>query len=478
MHGCGRSCDTDGMRQPYGSGDIIEIDVIDADPAAFGPCVTHRPDRSRRPRPRWLVPTAIGLVAVCVTAAITLRPWEHPPEWRTYGPAAPSVTSLSDQLILDVDGATVVSVQQGQNLDADETTPLGHVFAVPGGTYEFDRWALFRSRGSDSTGVVIASNSTDLVRGLRADMRSVRVRTTVTWGPIGGNYWDSETNRFDDEDALAFANAVGVVAGLPAVAYGYDMGALKPLGDVKTLARVQALMADLAGDPVLSMSTPTMLTYDVGGSPVTVASIGTDMDGLAMARFYLGRGRDVIVHGVPGAIIETRRIGKVVVWHEGDRLIVVAAEGTDDELLALAEAVRPASAGEWGRVVPASDPMRSSATIGAGPTQDGTNWRGSITLGNPTVFCIHNLEAPGASEASCVYATPLSPSTHIVDHGRLGATFVSAVVPIGSRFLRITNPAGDVVDFQPIELDGTTAAVAALLPPGATYELVTPTALG
>lgn len=29
-----------------------------------------------------------------------------------------------------------------------------------------------------------------------------------------------------------------------------------------------------------------MLTYAVGGTPVTVASIGTDMDGLAMAASF------------------------------------------------------------------------------------------------------------------------------------------------------------------------------------------------
>ncbi|MCY7297855.1 MAG: hypothetical protein LH616_01420, partial [Ilumatobacteraceae bacterium] len=358
---------------------------------------------------------------------------------------------------------------------------------VPGGTYDHGAWALFHSRGSNAAGEAAASPSTDLVRGLQASVRSVRVRTTVTWGPIGGNYWDSETNRLDDDDALEFANAVGVVAGLPAVAYGYDMGALKPLGDVKTLARVQVLTAYLDGEPVLSKFTPTMVTYEVGGTPVTVASIGIDMDGIAMARFYLGQGIDVIVHGMPGAIIDTRRIGKVVVWHEGDRLVVVAADGTDDELLSWAEAVRPATAAEWGQVITATAPatdqsadfiqVEPAPTIGAGLTQDGNNWRGSITLGNPTVFCIHNLQATGVSEASCVYTTPLSPSTHLVDHERLGATFVSAVVPTGSQVLRITNSAGDFVDVQPIELDDTTAAAAALLPPGATYELVAPAGL-
>jgi len=33
--------------------------------------------------------------------------------------------------------------------------------------------------------------------------------------------------------------------------------------------------------------------------------------------------------------------------HAGDRFVVVASEGTDDELLAIAKAVRPASNDAW-----------------------------------------------------------------------------------------------------------------------------------
>ena len=101
-----------------------------------------------------------------------------------------------------------------------------------------------------------------------------------------------------------------------------------------------------------------MVTYEVGGTPVTVASISTDTDGLAMARFFLGQGREVIVHGLPGAVIDTQRIGKVVVWHEGDRLVVVAAEGTDNQLVEFAEAVRPATAAEWNAAVRGNGPGR------------------------------------------------------------------------------------------------------------------------
>ena len=473
------------MRQPYGPGDIIEIDVIDAEAGVFGPAAP-RPHRVRKPLPRWLMPTACGVVAVCGAVALVWRPWENPPDWRTFGPAAPAVSSMSDRLILDLEGLEVTSLHEGQNLDADEPTPLGHVFAVPGARYQFDTWALFRSRRSTSAGEARVSESSDLVRGLPADVSRVRQRRTVTWGPIDGNYWDAETNGLESDEALEFANAVGVVEGLPALAYSYDLGEMEPLGDVKTLARVQVLTAHLAGEPVLSKFTPTLVTYQVGDTAVTVASINTGTDGLAVARFFLDQGRDVLVHGLPGAVVDTRRIGKVVVWHEGDRLVVVAAEVTDDDLVALAEAVRPATAAEWNDVIAATAPEATdsgdditafSQPIGAGPLANNVYWEATITLGNPTVICVRSLAEEGSDAGSCIYTTPLSPSTHIVMHEGLGGTFVTAVAPTGDQVLRLTSASGDFVDFEPFALNATTEAVAAFLPEGATYELLDPAAL-
>lgn len=476
------------MRQSYGPGDIIEIDVIDADPGVFGPSATARPARVRRPRPRWLLPTAIGVVAVCGTIAMVWRPWEHPPEWRTFGPATPVASSLSDHLILDLPVADIASLHEGQNLDADEPTPLGYVFAVPDGSYDYEAWALFHSRGSNSAGAALVSESTEIVRGLQAEVHRVRVRTTVTWGPIGGNYWDTETNRLDDDQALAFANAVGVVAGLPAIEYSHDMGSLRPLGDVKTLARVQVLTAYLEGEPLLSKFTPTMLTYQTNSTPVTVASIDTDTDGLAMARFYLGQGSDVIVHGLPGALIDTRRLGKVVLWHEGNRLIVVTADATDEQLVAIAEQVRPATSEEWGEVLSATaepvvpdieiDITRQAETVDSGTLRDGSPYRLSVTLGNPTVICAH-LGSDSVTQGSCVYATPLSPAIHAIHSDNGDIQFVVAVVPHDSPLvLRFTTTTGEAVDIAPTTMLGdSTLAMATPLPLGATYELVDPAVL-
>jgi len=480
-----RPCDTGDMRQPYGPGDIIEIDVIDADPGVFGPSEDPGRERVRRPRPRWLMPVAIAAVGVCGAVAMVWRPWEHPPEWRTFGPAAPATSSLSDHLILDLADASVTTVDEGQDLGADEPTPLGYVFTVPGGTYDYDPWALSHARASNGAREPEVVRSTELVRDLPAKVHRVRVRTTVTWGPIDGLYWDSETNRLDDDDALSFANAVGVDDGSTAVAYSHSMGSLKPLGDVKTLTRVQVLTSRLAGEPVLSKFTPTMVAYLVGDSPVTVASIATDTDALAMARFFLDQGRDTTVHGVPAAVIETRRIGKVVVWHEGDRLVVVAADVPDDQLLAMAETVRPASDEEWDslqpRIARAVSVTTSSQmavlpnTIASGTLLDGSTYHVSIELGNPTYICAQIGSATSSRTTCGIFDTSKSPSTYVLRDDLSGAEFVAGVVPDEGQFLRVTATTdGTIVDIRPSRLDDGTWAAAALLPAKSTFELIEP----
>lgn len=69
----------------------------------------------------------------------------------------------------------------------------------------------------------------------------------------------------------------------------------------------------------------------------------------------LGTGRPITISGVSGhdvaALLITSRVlaGPVVAWVEDGRLILVAGDASTDELIALAESVRPATSGEWRR---------------------------------------------------------------------------------------------------------------------------------
>jgi len=468
------------MRQPPGTGDIIEIDVIDADPSVFGGHDAPGEPRVRRRPPRRVLVTVVIVVAVMSTAALVWRPWQHAPTWRTFAAAPPAASSLTDQLVLDLPSSRILGLQPGQNLAADEPTPLGYVFAEADGTYDYGTWALFHSRASNGRGEVTPSKSTAVVRGLQAKVRHVRVRTTVTWGPIDGNYWDVESNRLDGPAALEFANAVGVVEGVPAIERSYSLGALLPLGDVKTLTRVQVLASHLGGEPVLSRFTPTVLTYEGDTAPVVAASIVADSDALAMAEFYFGRGSNIIVHGLPALLIETRRLGTLIVWQEGDRLVAVAGAEPTARMISLAESVHPATRAEWAQVIDEVTDVETfrvdtaqQVTFSTGNTPDGLAWRASITLGNPVVICVHFGPAD-SSMAECIFSTPLSPATHVIGTESLNA-FVVAVLPIGiAQQLVVTDVTGNSTAYEPVPVDATTSAVAALLPLGATYKLVDP----
>ena len=137
--------------------DLVVIEVIDADPAAFDPAGraslrTPSPSaRSRRPA-RWLL--AALVLALIAAAVVATRPWEAAATWRTF-PLEIDATTLPAQLVLAEPATPVFSVLEG----AEPTTAalldsgLGHLFAAPGATIERGRWALFRIEQIDDTGV-------------------------------------------------------------------------------------------------------------------------------------------------------------------------------------------------------------------------------------------------------------------------------------------------------------------------------------
>lgn len=88
------------------------------------------------------------------------------------------------------------------------------------------------------------------------------------------------------------------------------------------------------------------------------------------------------------------------------------------------------------------------------------------------VICVHFGPAD-SSMAECIFSTPLSPATHVIGTESLNA-FVVAVLPIGiAQQLVVTDVTGNSTAYEPVPVDATTSAVA-LLPLGATYELVDP----
>ncbi len=322
------------------------IDLIDVDRAVFV-------DNAPRPGINWsqVVLKAVGLLAVLAVAIAVW--WPEPPEWRVFKPAPVPVAGLTDELVLDDPPGQLIQVELPP-APTGVRPELGYVFGEPYGRYLTRRWALFRTRTSS---LQSAPQSTTLatVNGVGAKLRRVRVRREVEWGPIDGRTWRVTTNMLDESQALEFANQVGLVDGLPALRTRYDLGDMVPIGSVAAFDCV-VLLTDLFHDEHgTGAAQPTLLRWGTPEDPVSLGSIAVPSDALPMVEFVLGAGEPTTVHSQPAVMIKSRVLADWVIgWVEDGRLILVAGNVSPEELLALAETVRPATDDEWAEVVLAS----------------------------------------------------------------------------------------------------------------------------
>lgn len=341
------------------------IDLIDVDPGVF---VDSAP---RPPRPadrRRQVLKAVGLLAVFALAAVVWWPRTTPPEWQVFQPAVVPASGLTEELVFDSPPGMLVAADLGPR-PVDVKPELGYVFAEPGGTMLTGRWATFRARSTNLPDAAAAVDGAN-VGGVPVEMRRVRVRRYIDWGPLDGHTWSATTNLFDSEEAIEFANHVAIIEERPALAHRYDLSEMEPVGSTAALDCVVTLTSLLGGDRILGPVMPTVLTWAPPAEPgqrqtleggVSLASIAAPADALPLVEFVLGAGRAITIHGLPSVAITSKHLGPVVAWLEDGRLIMVAGDRPDNELVALAESVRPATAGEW-RVVGRTD-IRSEGGI-------------------------------------------------------------------------------------------------------------------
>ncbi len=326
------------------------IDLIAGDPAVFDDSAAHRVSRSRQ------VLKVVGLVAVISVAAVALWPKSKPPEWQVFKPAPVPVAGLTDELVFDEPPGPLVHVDLPPQ-PTDVKPALGYVFGEPDGSFLTRRWASFRTRTSS---LQSAPESAGLasVNGVAANVKRVRVRHDVTWGPVDGRTWVVTTNMLDESQALEFANQVGLVDGLPALRNQYDLGDMVPIGSVAAFDCVVLLTDLFHGERGRGAAQPTLLSWGTLDDSISLGSIAVPSDALPLVEFVLGEGRPTAVHGQAAVMITSRVLaGPVIGWVEDGRLILVTGNTTAQDLLVLAESVRPATSGEW-RIVGRADATR------------------------------------------------------------------------------------------------------------------------
>ena len=332
------------MRDARGQGDRVQIDLIDVDPEVFDADGTGSHTRSRSRQ----VLKAVGMVVVIAVAGVVWWPRSHPPAWSVFHPAVVPAAGLTDQLVFDVPPGEISETELAPE-PVDAKPELGYVFGVPGGTFLTSRWASFRTHW---TGHADAPAATDgpIVGGVSANVRRIRVRHFVEWGPLDGREWTVTTNRFKEAEALDFANHVAIIDERPALANRYDLGDMKPVGSIAAFDCVHMLTSLFDGTRVLGPVMPTVVRWQSPLYKTALGSIAAPSDVLPLVEFVLGDGRPATVHGQPALIIDSNQLGPVIAWLEDGRLIIVQGDRPDAELTALAESVRPATDGEWRRI--------------------------------------------------------------------------------------------------------------------------------
>ena len=333
------------MRDARGQGDRVQIDLIDVDPEAFDAenAGSHPRRRSRQ------VLKAVGTVVVIAAAAVAWWPRSEPQEWNVFHPAVVPAAGMTDQLVFGTPPGELIRTNIAPE-PVDEKPELGYVFGVPGGTYLTSRWASFRTHW---TGRADAPTATEgpLVGGVSADVRRVRLRHIVDWGPLDGREWSVTTNKFEEAETLDFANHVAIIDERPALANRYDLGDMEPVGSIAAFDCVSMLTSLFDGTRLLGPVMPTVLTWGTPGNETSLGSIASPSDALPLVEFVLGDGRPTTVHGQTAVLIKSSQLGLVIAWLENGRLIMVRSNDfSAEKLRALAESVRPATQGEWRRI--------------------------------------------------------------------------------------------------------------------------------
>jgi len=473
------------MRQPHDSGDIIEIDVLDADPWAFGGSgASHQvTPRLLRSRPRWLVAAAAASIVAIITGVALWQPWQVPPRWRTFEAPPPVTSPASNRLLPAVAPGEVTRSSQPLAQENDTpTTTLGHLFAERGATFADGRWAWFEAAATDAADSRPATDADEfVVHGVAAARNQSGDRTRLEWGPIGGFMWRMDSNRLTIDESLRFAGAAGVEQGSAAVRSDADLGSLQPLAGLPAFRSAFALHDALTGshfDTGIKATTISYVAQDL--TVVDLASVAAPPDALATADFMFGSGTAATVHGLAAHVTDSIELGTVVTWLENGRLVAVRGRRTADTMLLLAGSIRPATGEQWLRALrPRFDANAVQTTqqleISGGVALNGAIWRASVTLGNPMVTCIY-IGEKHIAQSSCTFSTPLTPSTRMFPGSTAATIFVIAVVPIDEfrLVLRITDADGSVRDLVPAVINDRFTAIAAEVPADAAYALVDP----
>ena len=355
--------------------DIELIEVIDADPSAFG--AIPRPRAVDEPSdlpPRTDHPTSgswrwVAAAAVLVAAIIGLFAW-HPwsgTESLVLADPRPVDSELTERLVFDSPPSDLRLASLGASTEQDEQTPpiwnsesIGYFLGVPDATFDpddgSDRWFGFYALPADlpNTPLVFGQRK---IAGAPAEVSDESGGSLVdlAWGPVDGYTFAASASQMTVDEAVAIAEQLRIVRGRPVVVDRSVLGALQPLGAFGNYVTLATLI-QFAKNNGRGQDGVVGLYYGFDGH--SVVSVPGNAASLDFVRFVMDPDvQERTVHG-QRAVGFTKGSGpfggfdtSTVVWWEGGRVVLVAGDGDLSATFDLAESVRPATDQEWKEVV-------------------------------------------------------------------------------------------------------------------------------
>lgn len=254
------------------------------------------------------------------------------------------------------------------------------------GTFNAIRWMR------DNTGMQAKAEAVDVngLDGARGD--DWNAMDLLVFGPLEGGVVSIRSQGVAPETVLTYARGLRVVDGIAVLAENTVTTSIPLLATSSTGSGYWGFIYGNGNDS-------SNVSYtDTSGNGNGAVNINTSRppaaDPFPVIRFLLDEPRDATVHGQPAVVgTQDATFGGVedtlVAWIEGGRYVVVSAPLGHDELLELAESVRPANDNEWSdlqdeaqenqermNIGNGSDPFADGTfLVGAGNTSDGSRWR-------------------------------------------------------------------------------------------------------
>jgi len=351
-------CDTVAVGRDT-DGELIEL--IDADPTAFG--VSHAATPTRVPRERAPLPwkrLLIGLAAAAVVAGAAVgvlawAPWE--PDLRlVLSDPRQHPTALSAHLVLDHSTADQQHVEAGAEAQVKwNDGSLGYFFAEPGATFQTgdgtDKWFAFQAEPVGDAPNIFGQRT---IAGAPAEVsdESGGTEIRIAWGPVDGWVFSALAVQMTVDDAVAIAEQLRIADGAALLRDRTPLRSMRPIGPFgayKALLAIQS--SDRSGGPAFE-HTAAVFYGDGGQSVVSTPAPESVMDMVPFAFTETPTAGTVhgqqalgLLHG-SGPFGELNR--STVLWWEGGRLVAVTGGSDLASTFELAETVRPAaSTGEW-----------------------------------------------------------------------------------------------------------------------------------